>query len=84
MPAFCGNERVSTLQTWTEAGALAAPIHPGFQTRYAASYRAEMDHFADILAGEAEPLTGYAASIGASALAEAAAESVRSGAPVRL
>jgi len=79
-----GNERISTLETWTEAGALAAPIHPGFQSRYAASYRAELDHFADALAGEAEPLTAYAASIGASGLAEAAARSVASGAPVRL
>jgi myo-inositol 2-dehydrogenase/D-chiro-inositol 1-dehydrogenase len=79
-----GNERLSTLQAWTEAGALAAPIHPGFQTRYAPSYRAELDHFADVLAGAAEPLTAYAASLAASALAEAAARSVATGAPVRL
>ena len=79
-----GNERISTLETWTEAGALAAPIYPGFQARFAASYRAELDHFADVLEGEAEPLTAYAASVGASVLAEAAARSVASGAPVRL
>jgi myo-inositol 2-dehydrogenase/D-chiro-inositol 1-dehydrogenase len=79
-----GNERISTLETWTEAGALAAPIYPGFQARYAASYRAELDHFADVLAGSAQPLTAYDASVGASALAEAVARSVASGAPVRL
>jgi len=82
--AMVGNPRVSTLETWTPAGALAAPIHPGFQSRYAASYAAEVDHFADVLAGVAEPVTGYAASVGALALAEAAARSVASGAPVRL
>jgi len=79
-----GDERISTLETWTEAGALAAPIHPGFQARYAASYRAELDHFADVLAGTAPPLTAYAESVGASALAEAAARSIATGAPVRL
>ena len=68
----------------TVMGALAAPIYPGFQTRYAASYAAELDHFASVLAGEVEPVTGYAASVGALALAEAAARSVASGAPVRL
>jgi myo-inositol 2-dehydrogenase/D-chiro-inositol 1-dehydrogenase len=82
--AMSGNPRVSTVESWSEAGALAAPIYPGFQTRYAASYAAELDHFADVLAGEAEPLTGYAASVGALALAEAAARSVKTGAPVRL
>jgi myo-inositol 2-dehydrogenase/D-chiro-inositol 1-dehydrogenase len=82
--AFAGNPRVATTEAWTAAGALAAPIHPGFQSRYAASYAAELDHFADVLAGEAEPLTGYAASVSALALAEAAARSVAIGAPVRL
>jgi len=82
--AMTGNPRVSTVETWNQAGALAAPIYPGFQSRYAASYAAELDHFADVLAGEAEPLTGYAASVGALALAEAAARSVKTGAPVRL
>jgi myo-inositol 2-dehydrogenase/D-chiro-inositol 1-dehydrogenase len=82
--AFVANVRVDTTERWTGAGALAAPIFPGFQARYAASYAAELDHFADVLAGEAEPLTAYAASVGALALAEAAARSVATGAPVRL
>ena len=82
--AFAANPRLATTETWTQAGALAAPIYPGFQTRYAASYAAELDHFASVLAGEAEPLTAYAASVGALALAEAAARSVATGAPVRL
>jgi len=82
--AFVGNVRVATTESWTEDGALAAPIQPGFQSRYAASYAAELDHFAAVLAGEAEPLTGYAASIAALALADAAARSVASGAPVKV
>ncbi len=82
--AFAANPRLTTTETWTAAGALAAPIYPGFQTRYAASYAAELDHFASVLAGEAEPLTAYAASVGALALAEAAARSVTAGVPVKL
>ena len=78
-----GNVRVDTTQVWTQAGATAAPIHPGFLTRYADAYRREMDHFADVLEGAA-PMTGYDASLRALALAEAAAESVASGVPVRL
>jgi myo-inositol 2-dehydrogenase/D-chiro-inositol 1-dehydrogenase len=82
--AMMGDERVSTVETWTEAGALSAPIWPGFQARYAASYAAELDHFAAVLAGETEPLTAYAESLAALALAEAAARSVATGAPVKL
>ena len=82
--AMAGNPRVSTVETWTEAGALAAPIFAGFPARYAQSYRAELDHFADVLAGEARPLTGYEASRGALILAEAARRSVATGAPVKV
>ncbi|MFI4975051.1 MAG: inositol 2-dehydrogenase [Caulobacterales bacterium] len=82
--AMAGNPRVSTVETWSEAGALAAPIFGGFAARYAQSYRAELDHFADVLAGAAAPLTGYEASLEALVLAEAAGRSVRSGAPVRV
>jgi myo-inositol 2-dehydrogenase/D-chiro-inositol 1-dehydrogenase len=53
-------------------------------TRYAEAYRNEMDHFADILAGEAQPETAYAASLQSLTLAEAAARSAAIGAPVRL
>jgi myo-inositol 2-dehydrogenase / D-chiro-inositol 1-dehydrogenase len=43
-----------------------------------------MDHFADVLDGFAQPETGYAASLHALELAEAAALSVKTRAPVRL
>jgi myo-inositol 2-dehydrogenase/D-chiro-inositol 1-dehydrogenase len=82
--AAVDNVHVSTLETWTEAGALSAPIFDGFQTRYLLSYAAEMDHFASVLAGEAAPLTGYADSVQALALAEAAERSLGAGLPVRL
>ena len=61
-------------------GASAAPIYPSFQARYAASYRAELDHFAQVLAGEAAPQTGYQESLDALGMAEAALRSLASGA----
>jgi myo-inositol 2-dehydrogenase / D-chiro-inositol 1-dehydrogenase len=82
--AMADNPRVTTLETWSEAGALAAPIHDGFAARYAEAFRREMDHFAAILAGEADPLTGYEASVRALALAEAAGRSLQTGAPVAI
>jgi len=77
--AMSGNPRISTVESWSEAGALAAPIHPGFVARYAQSYRAELDHFADVLTGGAAPETGYEVSLGALLLADAAFRSLREG-----
>jgi myo-inositol 2-dehydrogenase / D-chiro-inositol 1-dehydrogenase len=82
--AFVANPRVAELETWTAEGALAAPIHAGFQARHAPSYVAELDHFAAVLAGEVQPVTGYADSVAALVMAEAAARSAAAGAPVRL
>jgi myo-inositol 2-dehydrogenase/D-chiro-inositol 1-dehydrogenase len=82
--AMAANPRVSTVEAWSEVGTLAAPIHGGFAARYAEAFRREMNHFAAILAGEAAPLTGYEDSVRALALAEAAAASVRTGAPVEV
>ncbi len=76
------NPRMSTLERATEAGALAAPIAAGFAVRYAQAYARELDHFADVLAGAAEPATGYDANVRALMLAEAARRSVQTGAPV--
>jgi myo-inositol 2-dehydrogenase/D-chiro-inositol 1-dehydrogenase len=81
---MAGNPRTSSVETWTEAGALSAPIFGSFPARYAQSYRAELDHFADVLAGLAKPLTGYRASLQALTLADAAGRSVQAGAPVTL
>ncbi|KQW82390.1 inositol 2-dehydrogenase [Brevundimonas sp. Root1279] len=73
----------STVQVWSEAGAAADRFQNFFLDRYAEAYRREMAHFADILDG-AKPSVGYADGVAALALADAAAASVKSGAPVRL
>lgn len=73
--AATGNERLDTVETWTEAGALAAPIKPNFLSRYMPSYAREMDHFAEVLAGRATPQVGYAEGLQALAWAEACAAS---------
>jgi myo-inositol 2-dehydrogenase/D-chiro-inositol 1-dehydrogenase len=72
------NVTESTVQVWTEAGAAGAPFQNFFLDRYAAAYRLEMEHFADMLRGAA-PAIGYADGVAALALAEAAGESARSG-----
>jgi myo-inositol 2-dehydrogenase/D-chiro-inositol 1-dehydrogenase len=77
------NVTESTVQVWSENGAAADRFQNFFLDRYAEAYRREMDHFADMLDGAAASV-GYADGVAALALAEAAAQSVRTGAPVRL
>lgn len=76
------NVTESTVQLWTEDGAAADRFQNFFLDRYAAAYRAEMDHFADMLDG-APALVGYHDGVAALALAQAATESMRTGAVVR-
>jgi myo-inositol 2-dehydrogenase/D-chiro-inositol 1-dehydrogenase len=78
------NVTESTVQVWREDGAAADKFQNFFLDRYAAAYRAEMAHFADILAGRAKPAIGYADGVAALALAEAAGESLKTGRPVSL
>jgi myo-inositol 2-dehydrogenase/D-chiro-inositol 1-dehydrogenase len=78
-----GNVTESALATWSEAGAATDRFQNFFLDRYADAYRLELDHFAEVLAGAA-PRVGLADALAALELAEAAAESVRSGGPVRL
>jgi myo-inositol 2-dehydrogenase/D-chiro-inositol 1-dehydrogenase len=78
------NPPVSTLTQWRAQGPLEPAIHLAFPSRYAAAYRNEMDHFADILEGRSAPETGYDASLRALTLAEAADRSARSGELIRL
>jgi len=68
----------SSVQVWSEGGAAADRFQNFFLDRYAEAYRAEMDHFADVLDGAA-PLVGYADGVAALALAEAAAASLEKG-----
>jgi myo-inositol 2-dehydrogenase/D-chiro-inositol 1-dehydrogenase len=78
-----GNVTESALATWTEPGAAADRFQNFFLDRYSGAYRAEMAHFAEVLAGAA-PRVGYADGLAALALAEAAGKSARTGRPVRL
>jgi len=73
----------STTQVWSDAGVASDRLQNFFLDRYAEAYRREMDHFADMLDGT-RAAVGYADGVAALALAEAATESIRSGAPVRL
>ena len=68
----------STVQVFGEDGARADRLQNFFLDRYAEAYRREMEHFADILDG-ASPSVGYVDGVAALALAEAAAEPVRTG-----
>jgi myo-inositol 2-dehydrogenase/D-chiro-inositol 1-dehydrogenase len=74
----------TAVDVWDASGRHADKFPHTFIERYAGAYRGELDHFADVLEGKARPETGYAANVRALALAEAAEQSVRSGAPVRL
>ncbi len=79
-----GNMTETTVEAWTDAGAAKDRFENFFLTRYAAAYAAEADHFADILAGKAKPLVGIADGVAALELAVVAAQSARSGQPVKL
>jgi myo-inositol 2-dehydrogenase/D-chiro-inositol 1-dehydrogenase len=78
------NVRESTVETWTETGVQSDAFQNFFLQRYAAAYRAEIDHFAEILDGRAAPAITYEDGLAALRLAEAAQQSLRTGAPVTL
>ena len=88
--AFCargllaaGNRRRDNVRALTEAGESAAPIEPAFPERYRDAYRAQIDHFADVVHGLARPIVGYDDGVAALVLADACAASARDNAPVR-
>lgn len=87
--AFCsqglvaaGNMTESTVQVWREDGASAAPFQNFFLERYAAAFRNEINHFADILVRRAVPLVDFHDGVAALALADAARRSLATGAAV--
>ena len=79
-----GNVTETTVEVWSEDGAQADSFQNFFLDRYAAAYRHEMAHFADILARGARPEIGYQDGVAALALATAAQASKDSGKPVAL
>jgi myo-inositol 2-dehydrogenase/D-chiro-inositol 1-dehydrogenase len=79
-----GNVVESTVTLADEDGIVGErPLH-FFLERYAEAYRRELDHFIGAVAAGAAPLVGGEDGVRALALADAAAESVRSGRPVRV
>ena len=57
---------------------------PFFIERYAEAYSAEIGHFLDCVGSGALPMTSFADGLEALRIADAAQESLRAGAPVRL
>jgi myo-inositol 2-dehydrogenase / D-chiro-inositol 1-dehydrogenase len=78
------NVAETTVKVWTEQGSQADRFQNFFLDRYSAAYRAEMEHFAQVLSGASTPCVGYGDGLAALALAEAAALSLQSGKPVNL
>ncbi|CAL4870068.1 Inositol 2-dehydrogenase (plasmid) [Asticcacaulis sp. MM231] len=74
----------TTVSHWGQDGAQADTFQNFFLSRYADAYRAEADHFADIITGASKPRVGYQDAIRALALAEAAARSATTGQVVHL
>ena len=78
------NVRTSQVRRSSELGDGGATIPYSFVERYGDAYRAELDHFADVLDGRAEPSTGPRDSLRALRLADAAERSFRERRPVSL
>ena len=78
------NVPATQLSRLDEDGARGDPFPYSFAERYADGYRAELDHFADVLDGRAEPATGPRDSLRALRLADAAEQSIKSRGPVAL
>lgn len=77
------NQLETTVETWGENGAAADRFQNFFLDRYAVAYAREAEHFADILDGGA-PLVDVRDGVAALALAEAAAQSAKTGERVLL
>lgn len=78
-----GNVPVTTLERAGAEGFTTAVAQPFFLERYAAAYRAELDAFVAAVASGAAPSPGGADGLAALLLADAAAESLRTGRAVR-
>lgn len=79
------NRHLSTLESWTAARTRAQDkVQDFFIARYAEAYLAELDHFVTCVETEAAPLAGFAEGREALRLADAAAESARTGRAVRI
>ncbi|MFY8038636.1 MAG: inositol 2-dehydrogenase [Bosea sp. (in: a-proteobacteria)] len=78
------NVPVTTVEIATVAGFRTDPAQPFFLERYAAAYRAELDHFLGCVADGTAPSPSGEDGLRAQRLADAATLSHQTGAPVRL
>ncbi|MEZ5648022.1 MAG: inositol 2-dehydrogenase [Alphaproteobacteria bacterium] len=73
-----GNQTPTTVHISDESGVLGdKPLH-FFLERYATAYKAEIEHFRDVVLGKTKPLVGIKDGEAALRLADAALESVKS------
>ena len=79
-----GNMTATTLECGSAAGFTTEPALPFFLERYAAAYRNELDCFVTAIAGGSAPSPGGEEGLRALVLADAAAESARTGQSVEL
>jgi myo-inositol 2-dehydrogenase/D-chiro-inositol 1-dehydrogenase len=79
-----GNVNASTVELANEGGFVSDPVLPFFLERYAAAYRAELDAFIAAVTHGAAPLPNGDDGLRALLLADAATESARTGATIRL
>eukprot|EP01013_Petalomonas_cantuscygni_P018738 TRINITY_DN36254_c0_g1_i1.p1 TRINITY_DN36254_c0_g1~~TRINITY_DN36254_c0_g1_i1.p1 ORF type:complete len:375 (-),score=94.15 TRINITY_DN36254_c0_g1_i1:470-1504(-) len=79
------NPRPEAVTMWKEDGALASPMASHFSSRFASAYAAELSHFVDFLSGRVERLRITAEEAYAAVkVSKAAADSFKSGQPVRI
>jgi myo-inositol 2-dehydrogenase/D-chiro-inositol 1-dehydrogenase len=79
-----GNITATTVELANANGFLSDPVLPFFLERYAAAYRAELDTFIAAVTHGAAPLPNGEDGLRALLLADAATESARTGATIRL
>ena len=76
--------RTPTRSLQPDGPAFPGPAYPDFQTRFAAAYAAELDHFLKLARGEVENPCTPADALQALRIAEAANQSMREGRAVKL
>ena len=79
-----GNPAPTTVTRFTREAVISDKPFPFFLERYADAYRAELDHFLDIIEGKAQPEVTGRDGREALALADAAVRSMELGRPVKL
>ena len=76
-----GNEAQDTVMVRTGHAQIYSAIKPDFGTRYAAAYRDQINHFADVVENLVKPVVSYRDGVAALILAEACDQSARTGKP---